>query len=188
MKKIIFVLLISLVLVFGCINNTTNYQTNIQDNNKLIPDSNSQNITNNLDNFRKAKTGDTVVVDYTGSFENGEIFDSSLTQGRAPLEVKLGNGEVIKGFENAIIGMKAGEEKRVEISPSDGYGDIIYLDRNVFADQNEINAGAIFSTDNGVKIVILSVDENKIGVTDKINYSNFIGKTLIFTIKLVAFK
>jgi len=64
--------------------------------------------------------GDTVSVDYTGRLEDGKIFDSS--QGKAPLTFTVGSGMLIKGFENALIGMKNGESKSVTILPEDGYG------------------------------------------------------------------
>lgn len=68
-----------------------------------------------------AKTGDNVTIDYTGTLENGTKFDSSLDRGQ-PFEFTLGVGQVIKGFDNGILGMKIGEKKRIVISPEDGYG------------------------------------------------------------------
>lgn len=67
-----------------------------------------------------AKKGDTVEVDYTGKFENGEVFDSS--EGREPLEFTIGDGQVIPGFENAVDGMAFGETKTVTIPPEEAYG------------------------------------------------------------------
>jgi len=57
------------------------------------------------------KVGDKVKVHYTGSFEDGQIFDSSI--GREPLEFVVGAGQVIPGFEEAIIGMEVGEKSRL---------------------------------------------------------------------------
>lgn len=68
-----------------------------------------------------AKTGDIVTIHYTGTLENGVKFDSSLDRGQ-PFEFTLGVGQVIKGFDNGILGMKIGEKKRIVISPEDGYG------------------------------------------------------------------
>jgi len=64
---------------------------------------------------------DNVSVDYTGKFENGTIFDSS--QGKSPLTFTAGTGQVIPGFDNAVLGMKVGEEKNVTIPPSEAYGE-----------------------------------------------------------------
>jgi len=68
----------------------------------------------------KIKDGDVVYVHYTGKLENGQIFDSSLE--REPLEVKIGGGSVIAGFENGLLGMEIGEKKTVEIDSDEAYG------------------------------------------------------------------
>ena len=67
------------------------------------------------------KKGDTISVHYTGSLENGEVFDSS--KGRAPLKFTTGAGQLIKGFDSAVIGMNVGDKKTVNIPPQDGYGE-----------------------------------------------------------------
>tara|TARA_Y100000310_G_C20346428_1_gene652239 strand:- start:57 stop:515 length:459 start_codon:yes stop_codon:yes gene_type:complete len=70
------------------------------------------------------KEGSKVKVEYEGKFETGEVFDSSKRTGEEkPLEFTVGEKQVIPGFENAVIGMKLNEEKSVEISPEDGYGE-----------------------------------------------------------------
>ena len=68
------------------------------------------------------KNGDRVSVNYTGKLEDGSIFDSSLQEGRTPLEATLGQGMLIPGFENGLIGMSIGESKTVEIEPENAYG------------------------------------------------------------------
>jgi peptidylprolyl isomerase len=68
------------------------------------------------------KNGDRVSVNYTGKLEDGSIFDSSLQEGRTPLEATLGQGMLIPGFENGLIGMSIGETKTVEIEPENAYG------------------------------------------------------------------
>ncbi|MBM2818177.1 MAG: peptidylprolyl isomerase [Parcubacteria group bacterium] len=68
-----------------------------------------------------AKAGDVVTIHYTGTLENGTKFDSSLDRGQ-PFEFTLGVGQVIKGFDKGILGMKVGEKKTIVISPEDGYG------------------------------------------------------------------
>lgn len=70
----------------------------------------------------KIQNGDLVTVHYTGKLEDGSIFDSSLSEGREPLTVKLGEGTLIKGFENGLIDMEIGEKKTVEIEPENAYG------------------------------------------------------------------
>ena len=71
----------------------------------------------------KTKQGDTVKVNYTGKLEDGTIFDTSLTEDRGPIEAKLGEGQLIKGFENALYDMSEGEKKTVELSPEEAYGE-----------------------------------------------------------------
>jgi FKBP-type peptidyl-prolyl cis-trans isomerase 2 len=70
--------------------------------------------------MNKVKKGDTVKVHYTGSLVNGQVFDSS--QGKEPLEFTVGAGEVIGGFENAVIGMGVGESKTEHIQSQNAYG------------------------------------------------------------------
>lgn len=68
------------------------------------------------------KNGDRVSVNYTGKLEDGSIFDTSIQEGRTPLEATLGQGMLIPGFENGLIGMSVGETKTVEIEPENAYG------------------------------------------------------------------
>jgi FKBP-type peptidyl-prolyl cis-trans isomerase 2 len=68
------------------------------------------------------KNGDRVSVNYTGKLEDGSIFDTSLQEGREPLDVTLGQGMLIPGFENGLIGMATGESKVVEIEAHNAYG------------------------------------------------------------------
>lgn len=79
---------------------------------------------NSLEGIKKMthtiKTGDTISVDYTGKLQTGKVFDTS--KGQAPLKFTVGSGLLIKGFEKAVIGMRAGEKKTVVIEPKEGYG------------------------------------------------------------------
>lgn len=74
--------------------------------------------------MEKIKNGDTVKVHYTGKLEDGNVFDTSLMEGREPLQVTLGQGMLIPGFENGLIGMEMGEKKTIEIEPEDAYGQV----------------------------------------------------------------
>jgi FKBP-type peptidyl-prolyl cis-trans isomerase 2 len=74
--------------------------------------------------MKKVQNGDTVVVNYTGRLEDGTVFDSSLTEGREPLKAQLGQGLLIKGFEDGIIEMTIGDKKTIEIDPSNAYGNV----------------------------------------------------------------
>src|SRR5271166_1363044 len=71
---------------------------------------------------REARTGDTVHVQYTGTLMNGTKFDSSYDHGGEPFKFTLGKGEVIKGWDQGVVGMKVGGKRRLRIPPELGYG------------------------------------------------------------------
>jgi len=71
---------------------------------------------------KEAKSGDAVVVHYTGKLEDGYVFDSSHKRGK-PLELKLGVGMVIKGWDRGLVGMKEGGKRKLVIPPALAYGD-----------------------------------------------------------------
>ena len=68
----------------------------------------------------EAKTGDTVRINYTGTLNDGQQFDSS--EGREPLEFVVGSGQIIKGLDAAIPGMAVGETKDVSVPCAEAYG------------------------------------------------------------------
>jgi peptidylprolyl isomerase len=70
--------------------------------------------------MESAKTGDKVRVNYTGRSEDGQVFESSV--GMVPFTFTIGSGEVIKGFEDAIVGMQPGDRKKITVEPEDGFG------------------------------------------------------------------
>ncbi|UCC50082.1 MAG: peptidylprolyl isomerase [Gemmatimonadota bacterium] len=70
--------------------------------------------------MEKAKRGDTVKVQYTGRLQDGRVFDTSAE--REPLRFTIGQGNVIRGFEQAVVGMAPGEAKSVHLPPEEAYG------------------------------------------------------------------
>lgn len=68
----------------------------------------------------QAKTGDTVRIHFTGMFEDQTVIDSSEQQD--PLEFTIGNGEVISGLEQGVVGMDVGDKKTLTIPPEQGFG------------------------------------------------------------------
>ena len=74
--------------------------------------------------MEQIKNGDSVSVNYTGKLEDGTVFDTSIQEGRTPLTAKLGQGQLIPGFENGLMGMTVGETKTIEIEPKDAYGEV----------------------------------------------------------------
>ena len=69
-----------------------------------------------------AQVGDYVTVNYTGTLDDGTVFDSSLKPGRTPFGFLLGAGQVIKGLDEGVVGMKIGGTRELVIPPSLGYG------------------------------------------------------------------
>jgi peptidylprolyl isomerase len=69
---------------------------------------------------RQPNVGETVVVNYTGRFTNGKIFDTSV--GKQPFEFKLGRGEVIKGWDEGVASMHVGGKRKLVIPPALAYG------------------------------------------------------------------
>ncbi len=70
--------------------------------------------------MKKVTKGDTVKVHYTGKLADGSVFDTSRE--RDPLQIKLGENQVIPGLENAVIGMETGKKKTAVIMADDAYG------------------------------------------------------------------
>jgi len=70
----------------------------------------------------EVKSGDTVVMHYTGTFDDGEKFDSSVDRG-IPCETKIGVGMVIKGWDQGVPGMKVGGKRKLYIPYTLGYGE-----------------------------------------------------------------
>lgn len=134
--------------------------------------------------------GDTITVEYEGRLEDGTIFDSSENH-EEPLQFTVGEGKIIKGFDQAVIGMKVGEEKEVTVPPEQAYGQhnpelIRDLPRNVFPEDQEVKPGMVFmmALPDGrqIPVRIANVGEEK--VTVDLN-SPLAGKTLTFTIKIL---
>jgi len=137
-----------------------------------------------------AKKGDMVQVEYVGKLEDGTVFDSS-DKHEAPLKFTLGNGEIIKGFEDAIIGMKIGDEKEIKLQPNDAYGDynpelVKDIPKNSFPEDQDVQAGMVFmmSLPNGRQIPVKISEVKEEAVTVDLN-PPLAGKTLVFKIKLV---
>lgn len=68
------------------------------------------------------KKDDTVKVHYTGTLEDGQVFDSSLE--REPIEFKVGEGKMIPGFEKGVLNMELNEKKKIEIPSVEAYGEV----------------------------------------------------------------
>ncbi|MDY0212394.1 MAG: peptidylprolyl isomerase [Desulfuromonadaceae bacterium] len=138
--------------------------------------------------MRVAKKGDTVKVHYTGRLENGETFDSSAD--KAPLNFIIGQREVIKGFDEAVVGLSVGEEITVTIEAEKGYGksnqDLIQKVK-----RSEMPAGLDYSVGNQIEITqqdgsLFHVMVKEITEKDVILDANhpLAGQRLVFTIQM----
>lgn len=138
----------------------------------------------------QAKQGDTVTVHYTGKLDDGTVFDSS--EGRDPLEFSIGAGNVIPGFEQAVIGMSPGDAKTTTIVSEEAYGPY-YDDRVVVVDRQQIPAelpvdiGAQLQIQQqgGMVIPVIVTDVTDGEVTLDANHP-LAGENLTFEIRLVA--
>lgn len=88
----------------------------------------------------QAKMGDTVLVHYNGKLDTGVLFDSSA--GSEPLKFELGSDCLIKGFEEAVVGMSPGETRTVKIPPEKGYGRY-REDRVIKVDKKDLPEGIV---------------------------------------------
>ena len=137
----------------------------------------------------QAKNGDIVKVNYTGKFEDGTVFDSSDDKG--PLQFTLGSGQIIPGFEEAIIGMNSGETRTIIISADKAYGPyqkemILEVDRSQFPPDINLTVGEQLELsqpdDQVIVVTITNVAEST--VTLDANHP-LAGKDLTFDIQLV---
>lgn len=137
----------------------------------------------------KARTGDVVRVHYTGTLDDGSTFDSS--RGREPLEFTLGNGEVVPGFDAAVLGMAIGEVKTVTLEPEDAYGEhhderMMQVPRSALPADVTPEPGMELQAEapNGEVIALVVVEADDVQVTLDANHP-LAGEALTFEIELV---
>jgi peptidylprolyl isomerase len=135
------------------------------------------------------KLGDKVKVHYTGKLDSGEVFDS--TEDKGPLAFTVGEGTVIPGFEQAMIGMNPGDEKTVKISAIRAYGPyqkqlVVEVDKDKFIDDIDPEIGQRFqvSQPDGKKFVVTVASIEGTTVTLDANHP-LAGKDLTFNINLL---
>lgn len=137
----------------------------------------------------QVKNGDTVKVHYHGRFADGTTFDSS--EGRSPLEFEVGSGNVIKGFDEGVVGMETGEKKTIHIAAEDAYGpsipeNVIEFPRAQFpADMNpEVGMQLNLRSQDGQNIpVVIAEVKGDVVVLDA-NHP-LAGRDLIFDVEVV---
>ena len=137
----------------------------------------------------QAKSGDNVKVHYTGKLDDGTIFDSSVE--REPLQFSLGSGNVIPGFEEAIVGMTPGESKTATIPAEEAYGLqreelVITVEKEQIPSDLSVEIGQQLqiSQNNGQVIPVVVTDVSDSKVTLDANHP-LAGQRLTFDIQLV---
>ncbi len=137
------------------------------------------------------KNGDKIKVEYTGKLNDGTVFDSSEQHGQ-PLEFVVGSGQIIKGFDEAVVGMELNEEKEFKVEPKNAYGDpnpmlIQKIPREKLPSNVDIKPGMMLGlqTPDGQQLPARVADVNEKEVTIDVNHP-LAGKELNFSIKVIA--
>lgn len=138
----------------------------------------------------KVKENDTVRVHYTGKLATGEVFDSSLE--REPLEVQLGQGLLIPGFEKGLIDMQVAQKKTITIPMAEAYGEVR---RELFQEVSRAELPDSIKPEVGMGLVARGEDgsEQQLRISEVREESIVVdanhplaGKDLIFELELVA--
>jgi FKBP-type peptidyl-prolyl cis-trans isomerase 2 len=137
----------------------------------------------------QVENGDTVKVHYTGRLTDGTVFDSSREGD--PLEFTLGEGQLIAGFEEAVLGMEVGQTKEVQFPPEMAYGPrfdemVHVLDRERLPPDLDLEVGRqlLMSQPDGEEMVLTIIAIEDSEVTVDANHP-LAGQDLIFDIELM---
>jgi peptidylprolyl isomerase len=137
----------------------------------------------------QAKPGDTVKVHYTGKLDDGTVFDSSAD--RDPLEFTIGEGNIIPGFERAVVGMSKGESKTEVIPTNEAYGPyqeemVVTIDRQQMPPEinPEVGQQLHIQQPDGNVLPVIVTDVSDGTVTLDANHP-LAGENLTFDINLV---
>lgn len=135
------------------------------------------------------KKGDKVKVHYKGTLDDGTIFDDSERTGQ-PIEFVAGEGKVIKGFDNAVMGMKKGEEKDINLKPEEAYGHrrdelIQKVPKDRMPAGQEIKKGMMLAmkSPDGQQFPVMVYDVDEKDISIDMNHP-LAGKNLTFKIKI----
>ncbi len=146
--------------------------------------------TNDSNTNVTVKTGDKVQVHYTGKFNDGIVFDSS--EGRTPLAFEVGSGQVIPGFDKALVGMKKEESKQIIIPSAEAYGPerkemVVTFERKQLPAKPEPEVGMmlLLRDPQGHQLPARIVKVEKEMVTLDLNHP-LAGKDLTFELKVVG--
>jgi peptidylprolyl isomerase len=131
--------------------------------------------------------GNIVSVNYIGKFPNGEVFDTS--EGRDPLKFQIGSGQIIPGFENAILGKNTGDKVTININPEEAYGEvredlIVKVPMDQMPGEVEVGQSLQAQADNGqaVNVIIKEVNEDHVIIDGN---HPLAGEELVFEIEIL---
>lgn len=179
MKKIFGIFLLVLMILFsGCI-----YQNSVSsDIKKLESTDGGKNVLSEI-----IENGDTVKVEYK-AFVDNDMVDSSETAGK-PLEFKVGAGQMIKGFDSAVLGHRVNDEFEVTVSPDKAYGNkdpklIMEIPKANLQGADQAQKGmTLLSSDKKLSGIVVEVNDSTI----KVDFNHpLAGKTMKFWIKIVG--
>lgn len=138
----------------------------------------------------QVKSGDTVRIHYTGTLNNGTVFDSS--QGRDPLEFTVGSGQIIPGLDKALPGMAVGDTKSVPVPAAEAYGArndeaVMDVPKSEFPDDIPLKAGTMLEmrSPDGKAVPVQITEVKDDAVTLDANH-RLAGEDLNFDIELVS--
>lgn len=137
----------------------------------------------------RAKRGDTVKVHYTSKLADGTVFDTTID--RNPMLFTIGMGQVIPGFEQAVVGMNLGESRTSKVPAEKAYGPyrkemVVEVDRNLFPVHLEPEVGQQLELgeEDGEPIEVTVTDVSASSVTLDANHP-LAGKDVVFDIQLI---
>lgn len=140
----------------------------------------------------QVKENDTVKVHYTGKLENGQIFDSSLE--REPLEITLGQGALIPGFEKGLLDMAVNDKKTINIPVAEAYGEVqkelLYEVKKEQLPQEmtpEVGMGLASKDENGREVQFRVAEVKEDSIIVDANHP-LAGQDLTFELELIEIK
>jgi peptidylprolyl isomerase len=137
------------------------------------------------------KKGDIIKVEYVGTLDDGEVFDSTEKNGGVPLKFEVGAGNLIKGFDDAVVGKAVEDEFTVKIDPSNAYGEKmpnltkeIPIDQFPYGDPPVPGKMLVLINPQGQQMFATILDVGDKEVTLDLNHP-LAGKALNFKIKII---
>jgi len=135
------------------------------------------------------KEGSKVKAHYTGRLTNNEEFDSSLKEGGAPIEFVIGQGQLIPGFENGILGLSPGDKKTIEIEAVEAYGEyrdelLVTVPKSNAPQGVQVGQSLQANMENGEMVTFMVREINDDNVIVDANHP-LAGQTLLFDIEIL---